>query len=51
MDDFERDDLVRNLVDALEQCRKLVQDRMVSHLTQCDEEYGRRVADGLGLAA
>ena len=22
---------------------------MVGHLSQCDPEYGRRVADGLGL--
>ena len=51
MDAFERDDLVRNLVDALGQCDKQIQERMVEHLTQCDEEYGGRVAAGLGLPA
>ncbi|HVF05785.1 MAG TPA: catalase [Frankiaceae bacterium] len=51
MDDAERDDLVRNLVDALSQCDKQIQEQMVVHLTRCDTDYGRRVADGLGLVA
>lgn len=25
-----------------------IQERMVGHLTRCDEDYGRRVAEGLG---
>ncbi len=51
MDDVERDDLVLNLVTALSQCDKRIQEDMVVHLTRCDEEYGGRVAAGLGLPA
>ncbi|HZI19821.1 MAG TPA: catalase [Pyrinomonadaceae bacterium] len=50
MEQWERDELIKNLVDALSQCDRGIQDRMVSHLSQCDEEYGRRVAEGLGIA-
>jgi catalase len=49
MDDAERDDLVLNLVTALSQCDKVIQEQMVRHLTACDETYGGRVAEGLGL--
>lgn len=45
---WERDDLILNLVVALRDCRKDIQERMVGHFQQCDPEYGRRVADGLG---
>ena len=47
---WERDELIKNLVGALKQCDRDIQDRMVNHLTQCDAEYGKRVAQGLGLA-
>ena len=47
IDKWERDDLVFNLVAALSQCNKDIQERMVGLLRQCDEEYGQRVADGL----
>jgi len=47
IEQWERDDLVFNLVDALSQCNKDIQERMVGLLRQCDEEYGQRVADGL----
>ncbi len=47
IDQWERDDLVFNLVDALSQCNKDIQERMIGLLRQCDEEYGQRVADGL----
>jgi catalase len=47
---WERDDLVHNLVTNLAQCNADIQQRMVAHLTQCDAEYGRRVAEGLGLS-
>ena len=35
----------------LEQCNQDIQERMVWHLSQCDDEYGRRVAEGLGIDA
>ncbi|HEV2763166.1 MAG TPA: catalase [Pyrinomonadaceae bacterium] len=49
MEGWERDELVNNLVAHLSQCERVIQERMVGHLTQCDAEYGRRVADGLGV--
>lgn len=47
-EDWERDELVSNLVGALKQCAEVIQDRMISHFTQADLDYGRRVAEGLG---
>ena len=46
---WERDDLIANLVDALSQCRREIQDRMVDHFTRCDPDYGARVARGIGI--
>lgn len=51
MEDWEGDELISNLVGALSVCDSDIQERMVSHLTQCDETYGRRLAEGLGLQA
>ena len=51
MEDWERDELISNLVGALSQCDRDIQERMVSHLSQCDDAYGRRVAEGLGIQA
>jgi catalase len=48
MDDWERDDLVNNLSAALKQCNPDIQERMITLLTKCDENYGRRVAEGIG---
>jgi catalase len=49
-EDWERDELISNLVGALTPCVPEIQQRMVSMFSQCDEEYGRRVAEGLGLS-
>ena len=49
MEDWERDQLIGNLGNRVERCDRDIQERMVSHLSQCDEEYGRRVAEGLGI--
>ena len=49
MPDWEREDLVFNLVDLLGQCERQIQERMVGHLVRCDAEYGRRVAEGIGV--
>ena len=47
MPEWERDDLVLNLVTLLSQAEDDVQERMLVQLSRCDEEYGRRVAEGL----
>jgi catalase len=46
---WERDELIKNLVGELKQCNKDIQERMVWHFSQCDQDYGRRVATGLGI--
>ncbi|MGD0714670.1 MAG: catalase [Gaiellaceae bacterium] len=51
MPEWEREDLVLNMIDLLGQCERQVQERMVDHLTRCDADYGRRVAEGIGLPA
>jgi catalase len=48
---WEQDDLVANLVGALSQCDREIQERMVWHLFLCEDEYGRRVGEGLGITA
>ena len=47
-EDWERDDLIANLVGALKTCREDIQQRMLWHFSQCDADYARRVAEGLG---
>ena len=49
MPDDEREDLVLNLTTLLGDCERHIQERMVEHLVRCDEEYGRRVAEGIGV--
>ena len=51
MPDWERDDLVANMIDLLGQCERQIQERMLDHFGMCDPDYGQRVADGLGLPA
>ncbi len=46
---WEREDLLFNLIDALGQCDKPIQEKMVWHFAQCDDDFGRRVAEGVGL--
>jgi catalase len=50
MESWERDDLVGNLVTLIGQAERHVQERMVWHFLLVDEEYGQRVADGLGVS-
>lgn len=46
-EDWERNELIENLVGGISQCTKEIQDKMVNMFTQCDEDYGRRVREGL----
>ena len=48
---WERDDLVLNLIDLIGQCDQHIRERMVGHFARCDEEFGRRVAEGVGVAS
>ncbi|SMB89447.1 catalase [Deinococcus hopiensis KR-140] len=46
-EDWEREDLIGNLVANLKDAAQVIQDRMIDLFTQCDPDYGRRVAEGL----
>jgi catalase len=46
-EDWEREELVRNLVNTLAPCKELIRRRMIELFKQCDPEYGRRVEEGL----
>jgi len=49
MPDWEREDLVANMVGLLGRCERQIQDRIVGLFAQCDAGYGARVAVGLGI--
>jgi catalase len=49
IEQWERDDLVLNLVGGLSQCDAIIQEKMLVHIASCDDEFGQRVAEGLGL--
>ncbi|MGZ4032748.1 MAG: catalase [Tumebacillaceae bacterium] len=49
-EDWERDELISNLVDALSICKQDIRERMIGYFTQADEDYGRRVREGLEQA-
>ncbi|GAA0432000.1 catalase KatX [Lentibacillus halophilus] len=46
-DHTERDDLINNLVSNLSMCNKDIQQKMIDMCTKADEDYGRRLAEGL----
>jgi len=50
MPDWEREDLILNMVTLLGKCERHIQERMVGLFAKCDPDYGTRVADGLGIA-
>jgi catalase len=50
MMDWERDDLVKNLVANISQATNEVQRRMVRHFYMCEDELGQRVGGGLGIS-
>lgn len=45
--DFEREELISNLSNALANCRKEIQDIMIENCTKCDPDYGKRIAEGI----
>ncbi|UOQ95621.1 catalase [Halobacillus shinanisalinarum] len=49
LEDWERKDLINNLVNSLKPCQSHIQQKMIHLLSQCDEDYGKRVADGLSM--
>ncbi|MEU9840041.1 catalase [Actinomadura sp. NPDC048032] len=51
MEEWERDDLVRNLVELISECARPVQERMVWHFLLAEDDLGLRVGQGLGISA
>jgi len=49
-EEWEREELISNLVDALSKCSEGIRERMIRHFTEADADYGRRVAEGLSKA-
>ncbi|MFH9689957.1 catalase [Streptomyces sp. NPDC017413] len=49
MEEWEREDLVTNLVGMLSDCDRAVRERMVWHFLLVENDLGRRVGDGLGI--
>ncbi|GEC89316.1 catalase [Brevibacillus brevis] len=47
MEDWEREDLIANLTDALLSCDPRIQEKMLGYFSQCDEEYGERLKAGI----
>lgn len=46
-EDWERNELIKNLSDALAVCDVRIQKAMIEHFTQADEDYGRLVKEGI----
>jgi len=51
MNDYDREHLIKNIVDNISHAKKVFQERQVRIFYKCDPEYGNRVAKGLGLSA
>jgi catalase len=49
-EDWERDDLINNLVANLVPAAKHIQEKMIENFTKADPVYGQRLADGLKAA-
>ncbi len=50
MHQWERDDLVANLITLLSECDRPIQERMVWHFLLVENELGLRVGDGIGIS-
>lgn len=49
-EDWERDELIMNLVANLKMCDRRIQEKMINHFSQADKDYGKRVKEGLEQA-
>jgi catalase len=46
-ENWERDDLISNLVSALSTCPPVIQEKMIKNLKLADQDYGKRVEEGV----
>ncbi|WP_242143046.1 MULTISPECIES: catalase [unclassified Bacillus cereus group] len=49
-EEWEKEELISNLVADLSKCDKRIQDRMIALAEEADEEYGRRLREGIESA-
>jgi catalase len=49
-EDWEREELIANLVDKLSGVSRPLQERMVWHFLMADSDYGKRVGEGIGVS-
>jgi catalase len=49
MGEAQKQRLVHNLIEHMKLARKELQERQTGHFLRADPDYGKRVADGLGL--
>ena len=50
MKQWEKDELISNLVADLSNCDKRIQDKMIALAEEADEEYGQHLREGLANA-
>ncbi|QTD43174.1 catalase [Sporosarcina sp. Te-1] len=50
-EDWEKDELIHNLVNDLSKCDPRLQEKMIALAEDADEEYGRRLREGLANAS
>lgn len=51
LDDWEKEELITNLVNTLAPCDQRIQTKMIDMLKQCDAEYGSKVEEDLKHAS
>jgi catalase len=49
-EEWERDEVVANLIDGLSQCDRPIQERMIWHLFMVEDELGLKVGEGIGIS-
>ncbi|WP_163536119.1 catalase [Gracilibacillus sp. YIM 98692] len=50
LNDWERNELISNLVSHLSNCHEMIQKKMIDMCYQCDDNYGKRLEEGLKMA-
>lgn len=49
-EEWEKEELISNLTEALKVCQPHIQEKMIEHFTHADKDYGRRKSESLAKA-